>query len=76
MIIGARFVVLQEHPYPYSLDVWLRSHPNVIGYVNTCQAVKDVIDQLIKHNQLSQGFRNDVETRRMRKALVFCDYKK
>lgn len=73
MIIGAKFVVLQDHPNPHSLDVWLRTHPNIVGHVNTCQAVKDVINQIIRHKQFSKGFRNDPETRRMRKSLVFCD---
>jgi hypothetical protein len=73
MIIGARFVVLKDHPYSYSLDVWLRTHPNVKGYENTCQAIKEVINQIIKHNQFSKGLRIDPKTGRMRKALVFCD---
>ncbi len=74
MIIGARFVVLKEHPYPYSLDVWLRQHTNIVGHENTCQAVKEVMKQVIKHPQFSKGYRSDPNTGNMRKALVFCDH--
>lgn len=74
MIIGARFVVIQNHPYTYSLDVWLRQHPNVVGHENTCQAVKATIIQIIKHPQFSKGFREDPKNGNLRKALVFCDY--
>lgn len=73
LIIGARFVVLEHHPYTYSLDVWLRKHPKIVGYENTCQAVKDVIHQIIKHPQFSKGFREDPKNGSLRKALVFCD---
>ncbi len=75
MIIGARFVVLQNHPYPYSLDVWLRQHPHIVGHKNTCQAVKEVINQIIHHPQFSKGFREDPKNGNLRKALVFCDKK-
>lgn len=74
IIIGARFVVIQNHPYTYSLDVWLRQHPHVVGHENTCQAVKAIIKQIIKHPQFSKGLREDPKNGNLRKALVFCDY--
>ena len=76
LIIGATQVRLDNHPKPKSLDVWIRNHENVIGYANTCQAVNNVISQLIKHKSFSLGLRKCPKSNRMCKALVFCDNKK
>ena len=75
MIIGSAQVVLNVHPKPKSLDVWIRNHKNVIGYANTCQSVNNVISQLIKHESFSLGLRKCPKSKRMCKALVFCDKK-
>jgi hypothetical protein len=76
MIIGSTQVVLNVHPKLKSLDVWIRNHENVIGYANTCQAVNNVINQLIKHKSFSLGLRKCPESKRICKSLVFCDNKK
>lgn len=75
MIIGSTQVVLNVHPKPKSLDVWMRNHENVKAYANTCQSVSKVITQLIKHESFSLGLRKCPESKRMCKALVFCDKK-
>ena len=75
IIVGATQVVLNMHPKPMSLDVWIRNHENVKGHANTCQAVNKVINQLIKHKSFSLGLRKCPKSNRMCKALVFC-YKK
>ena len=75
MIIGSTQVTLQNHHKPDSLDVWLRTHPNVINYKNTCQSVNNVISQIIKHESFSLGLRKCPKSNRMCKALVFCDNK-
>ena len=75
MIIGATHVKLDNHPKPKSLDVWIRNHKNVKGYANTCQAVNDVINQLVKHESFSLGLRKCPKSNRMCKALVFCHNK-
>ncbi len=72
LIIGSTQVTLQNHPKPNSLDVWLRKHPNVINYSDTCQSVNKVITQIIKHQSFSQGLRKCPKSNRMCKALVFC----
>ena len=72
MIIGSTQVVLNVHPKPKSLDVWIRNHKNVIGHANTCQSVNNVISQLIKHKSFSLGLRKCPESNRTCKALVFC----
>jgi hypothetical protein len=76
IIIGATKVVLENHQKPKSLDVWIRNHKNVKGYSNTCQAVNNVISQLIKHKSFSLGLRKCPKSNRTCKALVFCDSKK
>jgi len=73
MIIGSTQVVLNVHPKPNSLDVWMRNHKNVRAYANTCQSVSKVITQLIKHKSFSLGLRQCPESKRMCKSLVFCD---
>jgi hypothetical protein len=73
MIIGSTQVVLNVHRKPKSLDVWIRNHENVRAYANTCQSVSKVITQLIKHESFSLGLRKCPESKRMCKALVFCD---
>lgn len=76
MIIGATHVALNVHPKQKSLDVWLRKHKNVTGHEDTCQAVKEVITQLIKHSQFSRAIRINPNSGKMCKALVFCDNNK
>ena len=76
MIIGSTQVVLNVHPKPKSLDVWIRKNHCPLGYVNTCQSVSKVITQLIKHKSFSLGLRKCPESNRICKALVFCDNKK
>lgn len=73
IIIGATHVALRNHPNPNSLDVWFRNHENIDNKKNTCQAVKDVIKQIIRHEQFSQAIRINPKTGIMCKALVFCD---
>lgn len=73
MIIGSTQVVLNVHPKPNSLDVWLRNHENSRAYANTCQSVSKVITKLIKHESFSLGLRKCRKSKRMCKALVFCD---
>jgi hypothetical protein len=73
MIIGSTQVALKNHPKPNSLDVWIRNHPSVVGYENTCQAVNKVISQIIKHNSFSLGLRKCPKSNRICKALVFCN---
>lgn len=75
MIIGATHSKLENHPKPYSLDVWIRKHPNVDGNENTCQEAREVINQIIRHKQFSKAIRMNPETGRMCKALVFCSCK-
>lgn len=75
MIIGSTQVVLNVHPKPKSLDVWLRKNHCPPGYANTCQSVNNVINQLIKHKSFSLGLRKCPESKRICKALVFCDKK-
>lgn len=75
IIIGSTKVTLQNHPKPNSLDVWLRTRPNVIRYKDTCQSVNNVVSQLIKHEAFSLGLRKCPKSNRMCKALVFCDNK-
>lgn len=75
MIIGSTQVVLNVHPKPKSLDVWIRNHENARVYANTCQSVNNVVSQLIKHEAFSLGLRKCPESKRMCKALVFCDKK-
>jgi hypothetical protein len=75
MIIGSTQVVLNVHPKPKSLDVWIRNHENARAYANTCQSVSKVITQLIKHESFSLGLRKCPESSKMCKALVFCDKK-
>lgn len=76
MIIGSTQVVLNMHPKPNSLDVWIRNHKNAKAYANTCQSVNNVISQLIKHESFSLGLRKCPKSNRTCKALVFCDNKK
>ncbi len=76
MIIGSTQVVLNVHPKPKSLDVWIRNHENARAYSNTCQSVSKVITQLIKHKSFSLGLRKCPKSNRLCKALVFCDNKK
>jgi hypothetical protein len=76
MIVGASHLSLANHRNPNSLDVWIRKHKSVIGHEDTCQAVIEVITQLIKHNQFSRAIRINPRTGKMCKALVFCDNKK
>ena len=76
MTIGSTQVVLNVHPKPKSLDVWIRNHENARAHANTCQSVNNVIRQLIKHESFSLGLRKCPESKRMCKALVFCDNKK
>lgn len=76
MIIGSTQVTLQNHRKPHSLDVWLRTHKNIINYKDTCQSVNNVISQIIKHESFSLGLRKCPKTNRMCKALVFCNHKK
>jgi len=73
MIIGSTQVVLNVHPKPKSLDVWIRNHENTRSYANTCQSVNNVVSQLIKNESFSLGLRKCPESKRMCKALVFCD---
>ncbi len=73
MIIGSTKVVLNEHRKSKSLDVWIRTHPNILRYKDTCQSVSKVITQLIKHESFSLGLRKCPESSRMCKALVFFD---
>lgn len=73
LIVGSTQVSLTNHPKPNSLDVWLRTHPNVMNYRDTCQSVNNVISQIIKHESFSLGLRKCQKTNRMCKALVFCD---
>jgi hypothetical protein len=75
IIIGSTQVVLNVHPKPKSLDVWLRQNHCPPGYENTCQSVNNVINQLIKHKSFSLGLRKCPESKRICKALVFCDNK-
>ena len=75
MIIGSTQVAFQNHSKPNSLDIWLRSHPNVNNYRDTCQSVNNVISQLIKHESFSLGLRKCPKSKRICKALVFCDNK-
>ena len=38
IIVGANHIILENHPKPNSLDVWLRNHESVAhSYKNTCQ---------------------------------------
>jgi hypothetical protein len=76
MVIGSTQVVLNVHPKPKSLDVWIRNHENARAYSNTCQSVNKVINQLIKHKSFSLGLRKCPKSNRMCKALVFCGNKK
>ncbi|MCF8321670.1 MAG: hypothetical protein K9I26_00825 [Flavobacterium sp.] len=76
IIIGSTKATLQKHPKPNSLDVWIRTHRNVLKYKDTCQSVNNVISQLIKHESFSLGLRKCQTSNRMCKALVFCDSKK
>ena len=75
MIIGSTKATLQKHSKPNSLDVWIRTHPNILKYKDTCQSVNTVISQLIKHESFSLGLRKCPKSSRMCKALVFCDNK-
>lgn len=75
MIIGSTQVVLNVHPKPKSLDVWIRNHENARAYANTCQSVNNAISQLIKHESFSLGLRKCLKSNRTCKALVFCDKK-
>ena len=76
MIIGTSQVILANHPKPESLDVWIRTHENVSHQTKTCQAINNVINQLIKHKPYSFGLRKCPESKRISKALVICDNKK
>ena len=76
MIIGSTQVTLINHRKPNSLDVWLRKHPNVINYSDTCQSVNKVITQITKHQSFSQGLRKCLTSNRFCKALVYCDNQK
>ncbi|CAN1564648.1 hypothetical protein MCEGE10_02835 [Flavobacteriaceae bacterium] len=76
LIIGASRVALINHRNPNSLDVWLRRNHCPPGYENTCQAVKEVIKQLIKHDQFSRAIRTNPRSGKMCNALVFCCNKK
>ena len=72
LIIGATHVTLAKHKKQLSLDVWLRSHPNIKpNHKNTCQATSEVINQLIKLKQFSMGKRKCPTTNRMCKSLIF-----
>lgn len=73
MIIGSTQVTLQNHPKPNSLDVWFRNHKKAKKYSDTCQSVTKVITQIIKHQSFSQGLRKCPKSKRLCKALVFCD---
>ena len=75
MIIGSTKATLQKHPKPNSLDVWIRKHSNILRYKDTCQSVSKVITQLIKYESFSLGLRKCPESKRICKALVFCDKK-
>jgi hypothetical protein len=76
LIIGSTQVTLQNHPKPDSFDVWIRTHPSVVKYKDTCQSVDNVISQIIKHKSFSLGLRKCPKTNRICKALVFCDNQK
>ncbi|WP_396186717.1 hypothetical protein [Flavobacterium sp.] len=76
LIIGATHVTLENHPNLNSLDVWIRNHENVVDHKNVCQAVKEVVKQLIKHEQFSRALRRNPNGGKMCKALVFCDNNK
>ena len=76
MIIGSTQVVLNTHPKPNSLDVWIRTHTNVLKYKDTCQSVDYVKNQIIRHKSFSLGLRECPKSKRICKALVFCDSKK
>jgi len=58
MIIGSTHDTLENHPNLNSLDVWIRNHENVINHKNVCQAVNEVVKQLIKHDQFSRAIRS------------------
>lgn len=73
MIIGSTKATFQKHPKLNSLDILLRKHPNIFRYKDTCQSVSKVVTQLIKHESFSLGLRKCPESKRMCKALVFCD---
>jgi len=75
MVIGSTQVILNLHPKPKSLDVWIRNHKNAKHYSNTCQSVNNVVNQLIKHKSFSLGLRKCPDSNRMCKALVFCGNK-
>lgn len=72
IIIGAKHIVLDNHPKPKSLDVWLRNHESVaLSYKNTCQAVSTVIDDIIEYEQFSIGKGKCPTSDRICKALIF-----
>ncbi|WP_297513819.1 hypothetical protein [Flavobacterium sp.] len=76
LIIGSNKVTLTNHRKPNSLDVWLRTHPKIVNHKDTCQSVNKVITQIIKHQSFSQGLRKCPKSKRICKALVFCDHLK
>jgi hypothetical protein len=72
IIIGAKHIILENHPKPNSLDVWLRHHESVaLSYKNTCQAVTIVIDDILEYEQFSIGKGKCPTTNKICKALIF-----
>ena len=76
LIIGASHLSLANHRNPNSLDVWIRKNHCPPSYEDTCQAVDNVITQLIKHEQFSRAIRRNPRSGKMCNALVFCDVEK
>lgn len=76
IIIGASHVGLEKHKKLNSLDVWLRNHEKVIGTKkNTCQAVNEVINNLIETGNFSVEKRICPTSNRLCKALILIKYK-
>ena len=73
IIIGSTKATLQKHPKPNSLDVWIRTHPNVLKYKDTCQSVDNVKSQIIRNKSFSLALRECPKSKRICKALVFCN---
>ena len=72
IIIGANHIILDNHPKPNSLDVWLRNHKSLAhSYKNTCQAVNKVIDDILEYQQFSIGKGKCPTSNKICKALIF-----
>jgi hypothetical protein len=72
IIVGANHIILENHPKPNSLDVWLRNHESVAhSYKNTCQAVSKVIDDILEYEQFSIGKGKCPTSNKICKALIF-----